>query len=116
MGAISSLARFRRKARTALLIAVALLMAGLFYMRLDSPPPNGESEFLDAQILGFEGRLSLHVTMQNVVRGRVRLADGTILRVRWPERGASHCRVGDTVRLARLGNRVRVVPPGCYSS
>jgi hypothetical protein len=116
MGAIGGLAKISRKFRSLLLGATVLLMAGLFYLGLDSPPPVGEPERLEGRIIGFEGRLSLYVSMENEVVGRVRLADGSIRRVRWPEQGASHCRVGDTVRLARLGNRIRVVPPGCGSA
>ena len=66
----------------------------------------------DAEILGYQGYFSKS-ELKNVVIGRVRLANGQLRLVNWPEGLASNCRVGDHVRIEQFGNRLNVPDQVC---
>ena len=105
---IVALARFRRLAGPVLILVAALLVAGIFYVRLDQPP-RGEPQVLEARIVGFQGLLHKGL-MRNIVQGRVELPNGRLAVVRWPDL-PSDCRAGDRVQLVRFGNQLKVAMP-----
>jgi hypothetical protein len=102
---------YLREARAAL--AVIAMIAGLVLLfSRGYASPERAPERMTGQIVGFHGYL-LRSQFNNVTLGSVRLADGRIVNVRWPERRARHCRKGDHVELERYGARLRVAGDGC---
>lgn len=95
-----------------MLTLLALLVGLVLLFSWGYAAPKQPPERLTGQIVGFHGYLR-RSHFKNVILGSVRLANGQIMDIAWPEGKARHCRKGDYVELERYGARVRVAREGC---
>ncbi|MGE0180220.1 MAG: hypothetical protein AB7O91_10425 [Sphingomonas sp.] len=108
--------KLRLREVLAILFALAAAVGIALLYRWRYATDDRRQRLIEAEILSFSGHLS-KAKLRNLRMAWVRLPDGRVNRVRWPDSArASHCRAGDRVRLISYDFRVRVWRDGCYPS